>query len=243
MSDLRRYVPTIATIIAVAVCVTAGNWQRTRMHYKQELRGQYEAARAAAPLTAAELDGPAGDWKALRYRTVAVQGTFDAPRQILLDNRVHAGHAGYDVIAPLVLGDGRAVLVDRGWIAQGRTRAELPQVAPPRGSVLVRGRIDIPSSSYVELKGEPPGRPVWQHLDVARYAAWSGWSLPPIVVQQTAPAAANDELVRSWPAPDFGIDTHRIYMVQWYAFAGIALAFWLVSHWPRLRRIGARRDA
>mgnify|MGYP000476319038 CR=1 FL=1 len=43
------------------------------------------------------------------------------------------------------------------------------------------------------------------------------------------PTGAPDRLVRNWPAPDFGIEKHRIYMVQWYAFAllaaGLSLMF------------------
>lgn len=244
MADIRRYVPTVAMIAVVVLCVTAGNWQRARMHYKQDLRAQYERARSASPLTAADVPRVTSDWSALRYRDVALRGTFDASRQIMLDNRVHEGQVGYEVVAPLTLDDGRSVLVNRGWIAQGRSRAELPQVPAPRGPVLVKGRIDLPATSYFELKAESLTRPVWQHLDLARYAAWSGLSIPPIIVQQTAPAAATDELVRAWPAPDFGIDTHRIYMVQWYAFAAIALTFWAVTHWPRRRQAsGAAADA
>jgi hypothetical protein len=41
-----------------------------------------------------------------------------------------------------------------------------------------------------------------------------------IVVEQTAPASVTDNLVRNWPAPDFGIEKHRIYMMQWYLFGG-----------------------
>ena len=244
MNKVRRYVPTIATILAVAACVTAGNWQRARMHYKEDLRAQYDAAAAAPPLDTADLPRRADDWPALRYRAVALQGTFDARHQILLDNKVQAGQVGYDLITPLELRDGRVVLVDRGWIAQGRTRAELPDVPPPAGEQVVHGRIELPATSYFELKTEAPSRPVWQHLDLARYAAWSGTTVLPVIVQQTVPGGASDGLTRAWPAPDFGVDTHRIYMVQWYAFAAIALAFWLVGHWPRRRAPnGARADA
>jgi len=244
MAELRRFVPTIATIVVVGVCVTAGNWQLARMHYKQGLRDQYESAIATAPLATADLPHATSDWSALRYKPVALHGTFDARHQIFLDNKVQAGQVGYDVVAPLDLDDGRAVLVDRGWVAQGRSRAELPDVAPPSGPVMVRGRIELPAASYFELKSEAPTRPVWQHLDLARYTAWSGTRVLPVIVQQTAPTNEQDTLLRAWPAPDFGIDTHRIYMVQWYAFAAIALAFWLVSHWPRRRADkGARADA
>jgi surfeit locus 1 family protein len=46
----------------------------------------------------------------------------------------------------------------------------------------------------------------------------------------------DDGLLRDWPAPDFGVATHRIYMVQWYAFALLAAGLWLWFHRPRAAR-------
>jgi len=48
----------------------------------------------------------------------------------------------------------------------------------------------------------------------------------PIVIESTAPNAGDEGLVRDWPAPDFGIERHRIYMIQWYTFAAMALVLW-----------------
>ena len=55
----------------------------------------------------------------------------------------------------------------------------------------------------------------------------------PIVVEATAPPVPDDGLMRAWPAPDFGVDTHRIYMVQWYAFALLVAILWLWFNRPR----------
>ena len=59
----------------------------------------------------------------------ARSGEFDAARQILIDNKVHAGAPAIDVVTPLKLADGeRYVLVDRGWVAHGARRAEPPAI-------------------------------------------------------------------------------------------------------------------
>ncbi|HZQ62990.1 MAG TPA: SURF1 family cytochrome oxidase biogenesis protein, partial [Casimicrobiaceae bacterium] len=63
-----RYVPTLAAIVVIALCVAAGNWQRARMHYKERLRDQFDTAAASAPLAAKDLPQVSGDWQALRYR-------------------------------------------------------------------------------------------------------------------------------------------------------------------------------
>jgi surfeit locus 1 family protein len=220
----RDALPTVATIVAVAVFVAAGNWQRGRMDAKEALRAQLDAARVM-PETALP-DGVA--WDAWRYRPVRVEGTFDAARQFLVDNRVQGGRVGFHVVTPLVLTDGRVVLVDRGWIAAGATRDQLPAVPPAAGRVVVQGRVALPTSGYVELKADDGAGIVRQNLDPARFAAATGVPVLPVVIEATAPAAAEDAaLVRDWPLPDAGADKHRIYMMQWYAFAALAAGLWL----------------
>jgi surfeit locus 1 family protein len=60
---------------------------------------------------------PAVDPESLRYRRVILRGTYDAPRQVLIDNRLHQERAGYHVITPLRLeGSSMHVLVNRGWL-------------------------------------------------------------------------------------------------------------------------------
>lgn len=230
--------PTLVAIVAIVVCVAAGNWQRERLRAKEALRAQLDAAERADPVSLAGF-GDDVDWAALRYFPVIATGEFVASRQILIDNKVHAGRAGYDVVTPLVLADGRAVLVDRGWMAQGASRSQIPQLPPPTGVVSVRGRIAIPPRRYLELRREPPAGAVWQNLDPARFSAAAGLQVLPAVIEATAPPVPDDGLIREWPLPDLGIEAHRIYMVQWYAFAVLAA---LLGLWFNLRPSASRGD-
>jgi len=233
-----RLVPTIATVVAIAVCVAAGTWQFTRMIEKENLRARYDAAQAAAPLRLETL-GDAPDWNTLRYRPVVAEGEYLASAQILIDNRVHEGRAGYHVVTPLKLRDGRAVLVDRGWIAPGATRAQLPSAPPPAGLARVAGRVALPGAGPLALGRDVVSGAVWPHLDPARFAQATGIAVLPIVIEAMPSSFAPNEPVPDWPAPDFGIDKHRIYMVQWYAFAALALVLWIVLN---ARRSGRTSD-
>lgn len=231
-SDRPRALPTLATILVIALAVSAGNWQRDRLHAKESLRAQLDAAAGSDPIPLAKLADDA-DWGALRYRPVIASGEFLASRQILIDNKVHAGRVGYDVVTPLVLPDGRAVLVDRGWTPQRALRSELPDVPAPAHVSTVQGRISLPPASYLEFGRAPPAGALWQNLDPARFTAATGLKVLPIVVEATGPTGADDGLVRDWQPPDLGIERHRIYMVQWYALATLAAALWLWFHRPR----------
>jgi len=229
--NVRAAVPTIATIAGIAVFVTAGLWQQGRMEQKLALRSQLDQAQQQAPVAMPDPN----EWAAWRYRPVVATGSFDAAHQILLDNRIHAGRPGYDVVTPLVLADGRAVLVDRGWVPAGSTRADIPDVPPPAGTVAVPGRINAPPGAYLELARETPTSKVWQNLDLERYTSATGVAVLPVIVEQTAPVDRNDNLLREWPAPDFGVEKHRIYMLQWFAFAALAAGLWLYFTFRRRR--------
>ena len=238
-----RLVPTLATLAAVAICVSAGNWQRGRMQAKDALRVQYDDATRAASVALATLPA-ATDWAALKYRPVTATGEYLPQRQIFVDNKVHAGRAGYHVVTPLALPDGRVVLVNRGWVGLQASRSVLPEASPPAGQVTVQGRLAIPPSGYLELKPDASEGPVRQNLDPARFAAATGLAVLPAVIEATAAPVPDDGLVRAWTPPDFGVDTHRIYMVQWYAFALLAAGLWLWFHRPRpgARPQGADHD-
>ncbi len=231
------WIPTLAALTAVVVFVTAGNWQHRRMLEKEALQERMRQAEALAP---AALPTGVDDWSAWRFRRVVASGEYDARRQILIDNKLHAGRAGYDVVTPFRLDDGRTVLVDRGWIDGGPTRAALPDPSPPAGTVTLRGRIDIAPTEYYELGGPSvPAGPLWQHVDPVRYAQATGVPVLPIVIE-ALDAPDGDGLVRQWPAPDAGIDKHLSYMVQWYTFAAMAAALWLwFTFRPRRARAGA----
>jgi surfeit locus 1 family protein len=216
------FVPTLAAIIGIVLFVAAGNWQHDRMEQKLRLGEQLAKAAATAP---AAMPSTA-DWAAWRFRPVTLEGTFDARHQILLDNKVNRSRVGYDVITPMVLADGRAVLVNRGWVPGGASRSELPAVPPPAGGVRLNGRINAPPAAYLELSHVPPAGAVWQNLDLSRFRQATGLDVLPVVVEQTDAIGPGDTLVRERPAPDVGADKHRIYMMQWYAFAALAAGLW-----------------
>lgn len=221
--------PTIAAFAAMALFVTAGLWQHDRMRQKLALRALLDAAAKEAPVPLPAVT----DWSAWRFRPVIAAGTFDAAHQVLLDNRLYHGRPGYHVVTPLVMADRRTVLVDRGWVAAGATRSELPAVPPPAGAVSITGRINQSPPAFLELAADTVKGPVWQNLDLARYASATGLAVLPVIVEQTMPVDATDTLVRDWPAPDLGVEKHMIYMAQWFAFAALAAGLWA---WFTFRR-------
>ena len=223
--------PTLGMLVLVALTVALGNWQRHRAGEKEALAAQYAAAAREPPVA---VTGREVDPVRLRFRVVRATGEFDAARQLLIDNKVHAGRPGFHVVTPLKLGAGdRHVLVDRGWVAQAPRRADLPQVPPPAGVVTITGSANLPPRRYVELKADTADGPVWQNLDIDRIAVATGLKLLPIVIEQFDVQLPADGLIRDWPEPDFGVEAHLGYMLQWYSLAALAIVLWLTLNWRR----------
>lgn len=233
------WIPTVAAFATVALCITAGNWQHRRMLEKEALQ---EAMARAAQLAPVEFPQGVRDWGAWRFRQVVATGEYDRRHQMLIDNKVHDGRVGFDVVTLLRLSDGRAVLVDRGFVPAGPTRAVLPDVPAPQGVLAVHGRVDLPGHGYYQL-GAPRSADgvIWQHLDPSQFTALTGVDVVPVVVEALDAAGGGAGLVRDWPLPDVGIDTHLSYMIQWYTFAAMAAGLWLWFTLIRPRR--ARRTA
>jgi cytochrome oxidase assembly protein ShyY1 len=228
-------VPTLAAATIVVVTILLGNWQARRADVRGSLQRQAESM-ATAP--ALEVRRAADVAVHDRYRHARATGEYDAPRQVWLDNRTHNGVPGFQVLTPLRLDDGSHLLVARGWIARSTQpmssapgAASAPPAPPPSSRVAVEGRLNQPPPRFLELKHVEPQDNVWQNLDLAEYARATGLAVAPLILEQAQ--GLPDGLIRDWPAPDLGRDKNVSYMWQWYAFAGVTVAFWLILGWRR----------
>jgi surfeit locus 1 family protein len=204
-----------AAAAGCALFIALGVWQSRRAEEKAVAQGRLDALAAAAPVRL-----PAALVAATDYvgRRVTVRGEYVPQHAVLIDNRIHKGVAGYHVVMPLRIEGGEMfVLVNRGWVAAGPRRDELPRIATPVGPQSIEGVAVVPSGRAYELAPDTAPGPVRQHLAIDRIAVATGYRLQPFVVQQTN--NVGDGLVRAWERADAGVNTHRAYALQWYALA------------------------
>jgi surfeit locus 1 family protein len=220
-------VPTLAALVVVLATVSLGNWQSRRADLRDALEDRARAMALRPPVAIARAADVSPDQ---RYARATAAGEYVAAAQVWLDNRTYQGVAGYHILTPLRLDDGTHLLVDRGWVP-ATPRHEPPVANPPTGRIEVTGRLNEPPPKFIELKHmEPTGRVV-QNLDLAELAKFSGMTFAPLILEQ-APGGA-DGLLRNWPAPDLGRDKNVSYMWQWYGFASLAAALWLILGWRK----------
>ena len=223
-----RLPATIATVAAMLVFVALGQWQLNRAADKRALAADYASAGPTLAL-------PTDSRSLPRYQRVTARGRYDPDHQFLLDNQIHEGLAGVRVLTPLVLAGGGRVLVNRGWLPFGATRADLPDIAVDGNERVIAGRLDdLPRPGI--LLGAPPGS-AWPRLvnypTMDELAAALGKDLHSRVILLDAGVA--DGYVRDWQLPGTTTDRHIGYAVQWFAFAATAFAIWLAVS---LRRRG-----
>ena len=111
---------TSFSIFFVFVFVFLGIWQIERAANKEALLQDFNSEQESPPT---RLTSQSPNWS-----RVFVDGVFDSSRQILIDNQVHNGKVGYKIFTPFRFDDNKIVLVDRGWIGQGQSRSDLPQL-------------------------------------------------------------------------------------------------------------------
>lgn len=230
----------VAHVVILAVLVTfpqLGLWQLDRYREEQD-RQQRLTARLEAepvPLDAALLL----EQDQREFTPVTVAGTYLDGETLHQRNRAYEGRNGFDVLTPLDLGDGRSVLVRRGWAPPTTTVGTEPQDVPaPGGLVTVTGWLEIPRppGGFGPQDPEAGTLEVVFHVDTERLDEQVSGDLLPAVVHLTGQEPAQDgTLPLPQPAPLVDAGSNLSYAVQWFAFTAIAAIGYVVVLWRRVR--------
>lgn len=250
MSDLQfrisdyvfrpTWLGTLITAACIPIFISLGQWQYHKAQLKLELQDLQDSHVQGAPVAFPQTVDDPEAWK---YRRVEVAGEYEPRYQILLDNQVENTRAGYHVITPLKIeGTNRYVLVNRGWIPAEANHSDIPAVITPGGRQQVVGQIWVPAKKYYSLetpeqKSNRQWQPLWQNLDMQRYAAAVPLAVSPLVIRLDPKSEAGG-FSRNWPAPAERITTHIGYAYQWYGFAFAAFIIYLVVSFRKRDRNG-----
>lgn len=247
----RRWLAALAAAIVFAVaCFYLGRWQWHR-HEVKHARADRITAHYGAPAipVQAVLPGVGSPMTLAREWTrVQLTGRYDAAHQILVRNRPHSSVYGYEVLVPLEIepssassaapgsaaSGSAALLVDRGWVPNGATAVQAPEVPPaPQGTVTV--------TAWLRL-GEPdvhrsPRAGQLSSIDIGQAAQYAGRRLyAPYAILDTERTADGAVPARPTPLepPDTDEGPHLAYALQWWlgSLTGFALVF-----------MGVRREA
>jgi surfeit locus 1 family protein len=232
----RRVLLWLGAALLVGGFCLLGRWQLQRGAQKQAMLDAANAVLAgkrALPLSEAQAhDRRSYDW-------VSAHGRFAPAPILLLDNQRRGEAVGVHVLAVLRPREGRAQLVDLGWLPVPGNRV-MPEPALPAGEVAVSGLLSPPPGAGLALGPsftpiEPQGRaPRWllTRVDVAALSR-----------ELKLPLA--ERLLRLDPALPMGYardlellpntlppERHRGYALQWF---GLAFATFVAALFVTLR--------
>lgn len=210
-----RILQGAAAASAFLILLGLGTWQMERLRWKEALLSDITRHAGATPVAAPEAAGDLPE-----YTPVHVEGVFRHDRELLLVPRTRAGVAGAHVLTPLVRPNGRAILVNRGFVPVEFQPAATRRAGNPSGPVRVQGlvRLEHPPGPFVP--GNDPASGAWYSVDLAAMAGATGLELADYVVDAGAERNAG-----GWPEggqTNLAIrNTHLEYALTWYGLATV----------------------
>ena len=209
MKLTRREVILIVVAVALAaVCVRLGIWQISRLHQRQARNAALRAAWSRPPLDLPASVAP----ESIAGRRIRAHGTYDYANENFWRPRSLDDMPGVDLVTPLRLSDGTAVLIDRGFV-ESADAYHVNEAAYREGDTATVDGLAFPA---------PRGR---GDVDPRALAGSVPYRLLPVVVQAESQPGAGPEFnaPRRLPPPELSNGPHLSYTIQWFCFAVIIL--------------------
>jgi surfeit locus 1 family protein len=216
----------LLVLVVIVAFVNLGFWQLRRLDERRSFNAQVTARLEAPPVALAQLlDEQGGDPERLAYRRVTVTGRYLTEEEIRLSTRQHEGQPGHHLLTPLIYDEGRAVVVNRGWVPLALDDPPVAEALPGAdgaevtvSGVLVPGQepagfgVDVPEGD-TEYLGV---------IDLDRIQQQVDPTLAPVAIQaadQTPPPPR--ELPVPAALPPLTEANHLNYAGQWFLFATV----------------------
>ena len=225
--------PALATVLGMAILIGLGVWQVQRLHWKEGLLARIAALQSAPPEPLEVVLRRAADGLDIDYVRVrqACPDIETAPYLRLYS--VKDGYAGYRIIAACRLAGGAygAILVDRGFIAQGLTPTRGQALSAPIVGILRRGD----ARNFVTPQNDP-AQNLWYGRDIAAMAQALGVAKPAptyLMLEQPAPPAGGPVIA---PLPSDIPNNHLQYAITWFGLAVALAGVYAASLWRKRPR-------
>ena len=234
MFSRRWWWTTLIVFVGIGVAIRLGVWQLDRNAERRASISNVQAVQAMSMLDLNH-DPLPSDLIDMEYRQVRVLGEYDFENQVALRNQVWTqswgDEPGYALLTPLILSDGRAVLVERGWVpSRYDTSASWQQLDEP-DMVTVEGILRMPMEKGEMGGGVPdptlvPGETrldFWNFVNLARLQRQIPYLILNMYIQQS-PGSNPEALPYRWLSqPDFEPGAHIGFALMWFFYAGLLI--------------------
>jgi surfeit locus 1 family protein len=229
------------SLIGIAVLVGLGLWQLERKAWKEQLIARLTERIAASPRPMPARES----WERLsredlEFRRVAVRAEFLHEHEALVHSsgsafRPDASGPGYWVFTPARLADGGIVIVNRGFVPEGRQDAKTRRQGQVEGPLDIAGAVRWAEPRGYFTPADNPDLNVWyvrDHLAIA--AARRLGPVAPFHLEQEAPPAPGG-LPRAGRLKVSLANNHFQYALTWFGLAASLFAVFAIWAIQRLR--------
>jgi len=219
--------PSLWFLPGFALLAGLGVWQIQRLHEKEALIASVEAGLHAPPVPLSEVlrDGPA----AAEWRPVRVSGHFLHDKELYLFSRGPMGAVGVDVITPLIQPDGKAVLIDRGFVPDALRNPATREAGQVAGDTSLTGVLRLSQEPGLFTPAPDLKSRLWFVKEVPSMAKAAGVDVPPILIEADSTPNPGGWPLGGQTRVDFPND-HLQYAITWFGLALALLAVYLLYH-------------
>ena len=221
---------TIVTLPALLVLIGLGSWQLQRLQWKNDLISSFEARSAADAIAIPAANDELDD---LEFRSLALEGVFQHDKETLLIGRTYEGNAGFHVVTPLLLDDGRIILVNRGWVSEDYRDPVKRAFSQIDGKTSVSGILRRPGVKGYFVPENEPENGFWFTLVPSQINRHLG--LGDVAIDQFyADALRTSDVVTLPIAAKTKLNlrnAHLSYAMTWYGIALALIGVYLAFHY------------
>ena len=236
----RKWILTTLLVFAgTALCARLGIWQLDRLAQRRAGNAHFLEVRSLPRL---ELDSDSReDLTAQEFRDVTARGTYDFTHQVALRNQASDGVLGYHLVTPLVLKDGAAIMVDRGFIpAEGNSAPADWRKYDQPGEVTVSGiiRLGATEPGFWAASDPPETSPptrldFWVIVNLERLAKQVPNRLLPVYIEPDMDPAKTTPPIAYQLQYEVTEGPHLGYAGQWFTFATLLFLGYPILYLPR----------
>jgi cytochrome oxidase assembly protein ShyY1 len=210
-------------IFGVVLMVYLSLWQFHRLDDRKAFNSEVTERSSQSVVDVSTLD--ISDPAKIQWRPAGAKGTYLANEQVLIVNRSQGGFAGMNVLTPLLLDDGRAIIINRGFIALNAT----PPPAPV-GVVTVVGVLRSTEERSTGQAREASGELTeFFRLDIARLQQQIEPELLNVALVAEISEPADSSILLPVSAPELSEGSHLSYAIQWLIFATAVIVGWVLA--------------
>lgn len=224
---------TLITLLAVVIMFALGLWQLERAEQKNQRLAMIESLANTSALSLSQVLDMSGD---IRDLPITLSGNLDPEQYLLLDNRIHQGRVGFEVLG-LMTSDLGNVMVNFGWIPGDPSRQHLPKVSLPRRLMAETGKVaivDLNPMVSETADSAKPGLKVIQQLDLGFIQQVYQLPLLPFIVQLDP--GADVKFIRDWQPVVMSPQKHFGYAIQWFGLAIAGLLIYGFALWGKIKK-------